>query len=197
MKKISIAVVAAFALIAVPAGATAAEAPKPGAACEMKGAVVTAKSRTFVCQPSGTWTKGLKKSKLALTTKDMWVKAADSGMTAAFGMVTNPTAKDIRVIGATSPQYSSMLQLHEVVMNSDSNSMVMQQKDAGFVIPAGETVMLKPGGDHIMFMGVKKPITAGATIPITLIGSNGEQLKFRALAKVYSGANENYEHSGM
>ena len=75
--------------------------------------------------------------------------------------------------------------------------MVMQEKEKGFVIPAGETVMLKPGGDHLMFMGVKKPITAGATIPITLIGSNGEQLKFRALAKVYSGANENYEHSGM
>ena len=197
MKRISIAVIAAFFLIAVPASVTAAEVPKPGAACEMKGAVVTAKSRTFVCQPSGVWTKGLKKSKSAMTTKDMWVKAADSGMTASFGMVTNPTAKDIRVIGATSPQYSSMLQLHEVVMNSETNSMVMQEKEKGFVIPAGETVMLKPGGDHLMFMGVKKPITAGATIPITLIGSNGEQLKFRALAKVYSGANENYEHSGM
>ena len=90
-----------------------------------------------------------------------------------------------------------MLQLHEVVMNSESNSMVMQQKDAGFVIPAGETVMLKPGGDHIMFMGIKRPITAGKTIPVTLIGSNGEQLKFWGLAKVYAGANENYEHSGM
>lgn len=197
MKKVIVAVSAALAVLMVPVSASAAPAPKPGSTCEMKGAVMASASRTYVCQPSGKWSQGLKKSKSPLTTKDMWVKAADSGMTAAFGMITNPTNKDIRIIGATSPQYSSMLQLHEVVMNSESNSMVMQQKDAGFVIPAGKTVMLKPGGDHIMFMGIKKPITAGKTIPVTLIGSNGEQLKFWGLAKVYAGANENYEHSGM
>ena len=197
MKKVSIALFAALAMLVAPVSASAAPAPKPGATCDMKGAVVTAKARTYVCQPTGKWSQGLKKSKSPLTTKDMWVKAANSGMTAAFGVVTNPTSKDIRIIGATSPQYSSMLQLHEVVKDNESNSMVMQQKDAGFVIPAGKTVMLSPGGDHIMFMGINKPITAGKTIPVTLIGSAGEQLKFWALAKVYAGANENYEHSGM
>ncbi|MEX0582595.1 MAG: copper chaperone PCu(A)C, partial [Sneathiella sp.] len=36
------------------------------------------------------------------------------------------------------------------------------------VIEPGETVMLKPGGFHIMLMGLKKPLTKGSEFPLTL-----------------------------
>lgn len=36
-------------------------------------------------------------------------------------------------------------------------------------IPAGETVKLKPGGFHVMFMGLEEPLAAGETFPATLI----------------------------
>ena len=40
----------------------------------------------------------------ALTIKDPWVKAAPAGeMTAAFGVLTNDTERDITVTGAESP----------------------------------------------------------------------------------------------
>lgn len=197
MKTVLVSFIASLALIAVPTAAHSVTAPKPGSSCQMSGATAVSKKLTYVCLPTKTWSKGLTKSKSALTTKDMWVKAADLGMTAAFGVITNPTKKDIRIIAARSPQYTNMAQLHEVVMDGESDQMIMQEKNRGFLIPAGKTVELKPGGDHIMFMGLEKPITAGVLVPITLIGSKGEQLSFRALAKVYSGANENYEHSGM
>ena len=199
VKKVIVVFVSMFALVMVPVSAQAAKAPKAGSTCTMTGATTVVKNKTYVCLPTKKWSKGLTKSQSPLTSKDMWVKAADSGMTAAFGMITNPTNKDIRIIAARSPQYSSMLQIHEVVMDGQTNAMVMQEKGTGLVIPAGKTVVLKPGGDHIMFMGLKKPVTAGASIPVTLIGSNGEQLKFWALAKVYAGANETYDpgHSGM
>jgi copper(I)-binding protein len=66
-------------------------------------------------------------------------------MTAAFGMITNPTNKDIRIIAARSPQYAGMMQLHQVVMDSATDTMVMQEKMGGFLVPANETIMLKPG----------------------------------------------------
>jgi copper(I)-binding protein len=36
-------------------------------------------------------------------------------------------------------------------------------------IPAGATVEINPGGNmHLMFMSVKEPFKAGATVPLTL-----------------------------
>jgi copper(I)-binding protein len=52
---------------------------------------------------------------------------------------------------------------------------------------------LKPGGNHLMFMKLTKPITAGSMIPVTLITADGGTLKTKVLAKVYAGANETYD----
>jgi copper(I)-binding protein len=114
-------------------------------------------------------------------------------MSAAFGMVKNPSAQAVRVIGAYS-SYAKAVQLHEVV--AKDGSMVMQQKAGGFAIPANGMLELKPGGNHLMFVGITKPITAGAQIPVTLITSDGGLLRVKVLAKVYNGANETYM-SGM
>lgn len=155
------------------------------------GTIYVCTTKTAGAKP--TWGKGLTASKSPLTLADGWAKAAESGMSAAFGMVKNPTNKPIRVIGVTSP-YSTFMQLHEVVMSD--GSMVMQQKQGGFVIPAKGMMELKPGGNHLMFMKLTKPITAGSMIPITLITADGGLLKTKVLAKVYAGANETYD-SGM
>ena len=182
--------------------ANAVSAPKPGSTCAMNpamtGGSVIVKDKSYVCLPTARWSKALPASASALKTKDMWVKIADSGMTAAFGMITNPTKKDIRIIAARSNAFSTLDQLHQMTMNAEG-AMVMQQLATGLLIPAGKTVELEPGGDHIMFMNLKKPITAGTMVPIMLIGSNGEQLRFSALGKVFAGANESYDpsHSGM
>lgn len=195
----TLAAVAAVALIGTTAPlAHAHEAPKPGSTCAMSGMVENNHGTVYVCtsKTAGakpTWGSGLTPSKSSLSIADGWAKAADTGMSAAFGMVKNPTAKPIRVIAATSP-YSTLVQLHEVVMKD--GSMVMQQKPGGFVIPAKGMVELKPGGNHIMFMKLTKPITAGSMIPVTLITADGGKLTTKVLAKVYAGANETYD-SGM
>lgn len=194
-----------FAAVAITAlamaGTTALSAPpasaheiKTGQSCPMSGMVHVNKGLTYVCTTNAAgkavWGKGLKKSASKLTIADPWAKAADTGMSAAFGMLKNPTGKPITVIAATSPVGTS-LQLHEVVMND--GKMVMQQKAGGFKVAAGSMLELKPGGNHIMFMGLKKPITAGSLVPVTLIMSDGSQMTFKALGKVFAGANENYD----
>jgi copper(I)-binding protein len=35
-------------------------------------------------------------------------------------------------------------------------------------LPAGKTVDLKPGGYHVMLMGLSGPLRAGDTVPLTL-----------------------------
>lgn len=183
----------AVAVVGLVAPAQAA-GPKPGAACEMSGMVMTMPKMTYVCAKNATgkpvWSQGLKPGKTPLTIKDGWTKAADTGMSAAFGVIKNPTNKPITVIGATSP-YAKAIQTHEMV--DKDGTMVMQEKAGGFVIPAKGSFELKPGGNHLMFMGITKPITAGAMIPVTLITKDGAKVTVKLMAKTYMGANESYD----
>lgn len=121
-----------------------------------------------------------------LTVTDTWVKAADDGMTAAFGVITNTGGHDVTIVGAHSDA-TSEIQLHEVVNDT------MRQVDGGFVIPAGGTLTLEPGGYHLMFMDVPSPISAGDDITIILELEDGSELTFTAIAKDFSGGNETYD----
>lgn len=129
-----------------------------------------------------------------LTVEDAWVKAADSGMSAAFGVLTNPSDHDVTVVSATSPA-SSALELHQTVSN-DVGEMVMTPVEGGFVVPAGGTLTLEPGGNHIMLMDLTGPLAAGDEVPFTLTYSDGSSSDFTAPVKDYSGANESYEGGG-
>ena len=190
----AIAVVAASIATAGLIAPAQAAGAKPGASCAMSGMVMTAKNLTYVCQKSTAgktvWSQGLKPGKAPLTIKDGWAKAADTGMSGAFGMIMNPTTKPITVIGATSP-YAKAIQTHEMVMKD--GAMVMSEKPGGFVIPAKGSFELKPGGNHLMFMGITKPIKAGALVPLTLITKDGATVTVKVMAKPYVGANETYD----
>ncbi len=205
---IASAVVAAGLSAATLGAAPAANAahatvwtPKAGKACGMSGTARIIEGKAYWCVSASEgatprWGKGVPVSTARLQLTDGWAKAADTGMSAAFGTLKNTTNKPVRIVAAISPD-STVLQLHEVV--SKDGSMVMQQKTGGFMIPAGGSVELKPGGNHIMFMKVTKPVTAGTMVPITLITSDGGLFKTKVLAKVFNGANEDYDggSSGM
>lgn len=126
---------------------------------------------------------------------DAWVKSADEGMSAAFGVLGNDGAADVTIVSA-STEASPMVELHETVAN-DAGEMVMQPKEGGFVIPAGGTLTLEPGANHIMLMGLAKPIVAGDEVSFTLTFADGSTYTFTAPAKDFTGANENYVGGDM
>lgn len=68
----------------------------------------------------------------------------------------------------------------------------MQEKKGGFTVPAGESLSLKPGGDHIMVMGLTKPIKPGEEISLDLVTADQQSFPVTAIAKDYSGAQEDY-----
>ncbi|MBC7442365.1 MAG: copper chaperone PCu(A)C [Ramlibacter sp.] len=127
----------------------------------------------------------------ALTVTDAWVKAADGGMSAAFGLLENSGTEDITVTSAESPA-APVLELHETVANA-SGDTVMQKKEDGFVIPSGGTIALAPGGNHIMMMGLTAALKAGDETTVTLTLSDGSSYVFTAPVKDYTGANETYQ----
>ncbi|WP_426128411.1 copper uptake system-associated protein [Pararhizobium sp. PWRC1-1] len=78
---------------------------------------------------------------------------------------TNEGDTDDRLVSATSDRAGS-IQLHE--MKIDGGVMIMRELQGGIAIPKGSTVELKPGGYHVMFMGVKQPFKEGETVKTTL-----------------------------
>jgi periplasmic copper chaperone A len=53
-------------------------------------------------------------------------------------------------------------------MTMEGDVMKMRELPSGLEIPAGGTVELKPGGFHLMFMGVKTPFKEGDTLKVEL-----------------------------
>ena len=71
---------------------------------------------------------------------------------------------DDRLLSVTSA-VSAGVELHEMKMEGDV--MRMRQVDA-IALPAGKTIELKPGGYHLMFVGLKAPLKAGDKFPMKL-----------------------------
>lgn len=125
-----------------------------------------------------------------LSIEDPWIKVAEDGMTGAFGKLVNSGDEDI-VVTAASSEVASMMELHETTMNADGE-MAMSPIEGGFVIPAGGTHVLEPGADHLMVMGLTRPIAAGESVVITLTLEDGSTLEVTAIGKNFAGANEEY-----
>lgn len=124
-----------------------------------------------------------------LTFTDMWTKAVDEKMTGSFGTIENTTDDDI-IVESASYEGAGVVQLHETV--EKDGKMMMQEMTHDFVIPAGGSYELKPGGDHIMLMKLTGPLEAGDLITITLNLKNGEKVDFTSDVRTYTGAQEEY-----
>lgn len=85
---------------------------------------------------------------------------------AAFFHIMNHGDGDDRLIAAAS-DVAKRVELHTHI--EDANGvMKMREVEGGFPVPANGKHMLKRGGDHVMFMGLDKPLEHGSTIEVTL-----------------------------
>ena len=100
-----------------------------------------------------------------LTIDNTFTRATVPGQKNAGGFlsIANKGADD-KLISATS-NVASEVQIHEMKM--DGNVMQMRQIN-GLAVPAKGKVELKPGGYHLMLMGLKSPLKAGDTINVQL-----------------------------
>ncbi len=82
----------------------------------------------------------------------------------AFMVVTNGGTEPDRIVSAQTP-VAEKAELHTHQM--DNGVMKMRPVDAITVAP-GEPVTLRPGGLHVMLLGLKQPLTQGSHFPVTL-----------------------------
>ena len=93
-----------------------------------------------------------------------WARPTVPGQQAGGGFLTITSPAADRLIGG-STSAAQRFELHTMSMKGDV--MEMRQIDA-IDLPAGRKVELKPGGLHVMFMGLKAPLKVGDRVPVTL-----------------------------
>lgn len=101
--------------------------------------------------------------------KDAWARAtpgkAENG--AAYLTIVSPVAN--RLTGVSTSE-ANTAELHSMTMEGG----VMKMRPlAGIDLPAGQPVALKPGGMHVMLMGLKQPLKQGETFALTLSFEKG------------------------
>ena len=95
------------------------------------------------------------------------VRAMVPGAKVAGGFLTIANdGKDADKLISVTTEGVKRVEIHEMSMQNDV--MKMRQLDDGLDIPAGETVELKSGGYHLMFIQPQKPYREGDTVPVTL-----------------------------
>ena len=93
----------------------------------------------------------------------VWIRASAPGQDAAAVSLHITSHKDARLVAANCTA-SAQTQLH--TMKHENGMMVMRQIDA-ISLPANKEVALGDG-DHIMLIGLKKPLKVGDSVPVTL-----------------------------
>jgi copper(I)-binding protein len=100
----------------------------------------------------------------AVEVSNAWARGSPGGsqIGAAYLTLQSPTGDRLTSV---STSVAEKAELHTMTM--DNGVMKMRPLD-GVDLPAGEAVSLKPGGMHIMLMGLKAPLQAGQNFPMTL-----------------------------
>ena len=88
-----------------------------------------------------------------------------AGTGAVFMTIANAGAAADRLVGART-DVAEVVEIHETVM--DGEVMKMQMLADGLEIPAKGEVLLKPGGYHVMLIGVKRDLNVGDSFGMEL-----------------------------
>jgi copper(I)-binding protein len=118
-----------------------------------------------------------------VTVSDAWVRGVVPGQMATGAFMRLTATTDVTLVAAASP-IAKVVEVHEMKM--DGGVMRMGAVDR-LPLPAGRPVELKPGGYHVMLMGLTGTLKDGDTVPLTLTVVDGagkaQQVAVRATVR--------------
>ena len=111
-----------------------------------------------------------------ITVSAVWSRPATAGLPkgVAYLTLTDHAATGDRLMGGSSPK-AARVSLHHSVMKA--GVMNMLAVDDGLELPPGRTVVLAPGGYHLMLEGLKGGLKLGESYPLTLRFAHARPMK--------------------
>ena len=119
--------------------------------------------------------------KPAISIHDPWVAEGPPmmKMTAAFFRIENRGASPAALVGVRTDA-ARTVELHEVV--NENNQMAMRQVERMAVPPSGQ-LELRPGGLHLMLIGLTRTLQAGDKVEMTLKFADGTETTVSATVR--------------
>ena len=113
---------------------------------------------------------------------DPWVRGIVAGQRATGAFMTLTAQADTALVAAASP-VAKIVEIHEMAMDGGMMKMRAVPK---LDLKAGQAVVLKPGGYHVMLMALQQPLKDGDSVPITLTfeGRDGKRQTVEVKAPV-------------
>ena len=113
-----------------------------------------------------------------LIIEDAWVRAMPPGQSVAVGFLSlvNTGDEAITIVGAQSDS-AEQTEIHQ---HRHHNGMMRMEKVEQLIVPAGETVILAPGGYHLMLMDTKSALKVGDSVLFELQTSRGDKISTTA-----------------
>ncbi|MBR1220110.1 DUF1775 domain-containing protein [Bradyrhizobium sp. U87765 SZCCT0131] len=129
-----------------------------------------------------------------LTITAPWTRATPGGAKIGGGYlkITNNGKSVDRFVGGSAP-FAGRVEIHEMSMTD--GVMKMRPLPNGLEIKPGETVELKPGGFHVMFMDLKQPFKQGDSLKTTLEFEKAGKVDVNfSVNGVGAGAGQQHQH---
>ena len=102
-----------------------------------------------------------------------WSRPAVQGST-GVGYMTLENAGPADALVAVETAVSKRVMIHRTVVAGGVASMQMVDRMA---LPPGSRVTFAPGGHHLMFTGLTRPLKAGEALPATLVFASGAKVR--------------------
>ena len=105
---------------------------------------------------------------------DPWIREAPAvaGVLAAYMTISNNSKHTVQINSASGVDFT-MIEIHRTMMHEDMAQMI---KQASLRIEAGESLVLEPGGYHLMLMKPKRSLRAGDKVILHLHFASGENI---------------------
>jgi len=128
----------------------------------------------------------------SLQLHDSWVREAppSAKVLAAFLSIKNSGQSD-RVLLSVETDGFEKVEMHKTEVHGKMTHMVPQKE---LIVPAGETVMLEPGGYHLMLMRPARSFSAGDEISLKFRFKDGEIVDLKAIVRKVSMGMDGHDH---
>ncbi len=111
---------------------------------------------------------------------------------AMFAVLTNTGEEPLALVAAESDS-AGTVELHTHTM---ADGMMQMRKIERIELPPGERVELKPGGLHVMLIGLVEQLKPGMKVPVTLVIDDGRRIEITApVRRIDTGMSGHGQHA--
>ena len=114
------------------------------------------------------------------------------GMSVMAGYIKlqNPNKVPVLITSLSSTLFNRV-EIHKTI---SKNGMLSMQKQNTLIIPANGSVILKPGGLHLMLIGPKRPLRLNETVIILIKTKRAYNAKLKFVVKSSTGNADAHKH---